>query len=882
MTLNKNNDEILELSQKNIRQDMLLFKEEVLKDIKNVQKVFSVKFAKMEDLLKEQINLYESKVNSFDQRIKNLSNLISSDRTMIEKVEELTQFKDETKDKLITDSIRLTNIETDFKVNIKNIEHILSNSVIYPGLIGFSGKFKSFHDYMDYILNSINELNLFKEKNIHDLIPYKKKIDEALDNVKLQLSHIINTTNEFTIKKINDSEQRIKSMIQLYDDRLQDTRVENAHYAIGLEKKAEDLSKLIKNIYEVKADIYKKLKDEIANVKGDQRYVVKLFSGYKKEFNQIKNKFIELSEFIRDVRFRVNIAPDIKKKEFIDISKKLNFNYKDNISYSGNKRKSLINRTDTFDFKKKFLNKNNDIFESPFNNTQTKNYPNTFELVKRNSMQINTFSKFPNTAIKNFDSVALKEEAKGKNLSDASNKLKLINNNFEKHGLDLNDRSEKKNLNRRNTVAISISKNFNKDFSDFNDKDIKIKSMLSNNEIMKNKKEKDENSLYSSISSDEDKSKSNINNVKEKNNRKESYDKEKSKEKNQYIIKEEDENNISEISEDNKKKKSIKENKNGKEKENKNENKKENKEENKKENREESKVENKVENKGGIKDENKEENKDENIIKDLKNISNNTIKNNEKIQKIEKQNDMEESDVNNEKKIDTINKYDNNLNNKKNQYNKIFSAKNGSKSEKIIKLQINKIDPKEKVNKPERNNTISIININDMFMNQNKANKHTQFINSSRNFLYALSIENNYLKQNQMASNWYPLKNKSNPSLISKPKKLRINSNSFKNLDRIVTSNNIVNSKIEENIDNENINNFEKIYQPYKTFSNFPKIGLDKSEGKTNYINSKIVLLNNNSKKKKINDVANNFLNKKINKTTLNKGPDIYKKINLP
>ena len=68
MTLNKNNDEILELSQKNIRQDMLLFKEEVLKDIKNVQKVFSVKFAKMEDLLKEQINLYESKVNSFAAR----------------------------------------------------------------------------------------------------------------------------------------------------------------------------------------------------------------------------------------------------------------------------------------------------------------------------------------------------------------------------------------------------------------------------------------------------------------------------------------------------------------------------------------------------------------------------------------------------------------------------------------------------------------------------------------------------------------------------------------------------------------------------------------------------------------------------------------------
>ena len=153
MTTNKNDDEILAISQKNLRQDFILFKEQVLKDIKTVQREFSNKFSNMEDLIKDQINIYESKVGIFEQRIKYLSNLITTDRSIIEKIEELNQFKEETKNKLITDSIRITNIETDSKVNIKNIEKILSSSVIYPGLIGYSGKFKSFHDYMDYVLN---------------------------------------------------------------------------------------------------------------------------------------------------------------------------------------------------------------------------------------------------------------------------------------------------------------------------------------------------------------------------------------------------------------------------------------------------------------------------------------------------------------------------------------------------------------------------------------------------------------------------------------------------------------------------------------------------------------------------------------------------------
>ena len=239
MTSNKNEDEIVSISNKNIRQDLLHFKEEVLKDLKVVQREFANKFNGLENILKEQINIYESKVSSFEYRIKNISNLITSDRSLIQKIQELSQFKDEANEKLIKNSIIISTLETDYKGNINNIQNILSSSVIYPSIIGYSGRFNSFHDFMDYVLSEISDLNTFKEKGILDLAPYKKKIDENLEYIKLQVDHIINSSNKFTIKQINDCEERLKSLIHLYDDRLQDTRVENAHYAIGLEKKSE-------------------------------------------------------------------------------------------------------------------------------------------------------------------------------------------------------------------------------------------------------------------------------------------------------------------------------------------------------------------------------------------------------------------------------------------------------------------------------------------------------------------------------------------------------------------------------------------------------------------------------------------------------------------
>ena len=818
MTSNKNEDEILSISTKNIRQDLLHFKEEVLKDIKIVQREFANKFNGMENILKEQINIYESKVSSFEFRMKNISNLITSERSLFQKIQELVQFKDEANEKLIANSIKIANLETDYKGNINNIQSILSSSVIYPGIIGYSGRFNSFHDFMDYVLNEISDLTIFKEKNMLDLAPYKKKIDENLEYIKLQVDHIINSSNEFSIKKINDCEERLKSLIHLYDDRLQDTRVENAHYAIGLEKKSEELSNLIKNVYEAKADIYKKVKDEVSSVKGDQKALLRLYTSYKNEFSSFKDKFIQLSEFIRDVRFRVNIASDANKKDYIGMSKKLNFQNKGNLSFS--RKKNSFFRAESCNLDKN--NKNNDIFDSP-NNTQTNYYPKTFGYNKRNSFQI---QKFSNKLINKFDtSTNSKGSTNQKYNYNSSNRLIKTNNDLQNDLGDIFGSSEKQSHSiRRKTASVSLPNNFNTDFS----QNILNSNIKTNNEIINPKKTKEENSLNSSNSSGDiiDKSKKN---TEEKGKNENNLN------KSGFTITEEDEYNMSEITEENKDQKSIKKKKSSKleikkkinleksiETIPKNENEENNKEKNK--NKVELNKENEIEN-------NKDKDKD----------NNNTNINKENV----------------DKNIISGNNFNTNYKRTNNFNDKIINN-----NENDFKLQVNKNEQKQIENK--KNHRLSIINMSDLFIN--RFNKPAPSLNSPANLYMALSQENKYIKNKPKSGNWKAKNNLSNPSLTYKSNKI----NSTANSREIVNSkNNLVNKKyIDTILDTE-----MKLGNPYKTYSSFPKLKLDGFDSKPK-VNSKIIHLNN--KKKKI-DFTSDFLNRKI---TLNKEPITFKNFN--
>ena len=153
MTENKN--AIPGESQSSIKKDLLRFKDDVLQDIRKIQLSVDDKYSKEDDFIKQTLYKFELKINSFEKKISELSNLIITDNSQKEKIESLFQFQGEIKDTIFKRRAKFNEFEKKTNDDIFRINNILTDSVTYPGMIGNSAKFKTFHEFMDYVIQEI-------------------------------------------------------------------------------------------------------------------------------------------------------------------------------------------------------------------------------------------------------------------------------------------------------------------------------------------------------------------------------------------------------------------------------------------------------------------------------------------------------------------------------------------------------------------------------------------------------------------------------------------------------------------------------------------------------------------------------------------------------
>ena len=335
MTSKESNDPILTLNSKNIKNDILMFKNDALKDFKDAQRKISEKYQSLDLEIKQKLESYENRINTYENKIIQLSNLINTDKTIRDKVENLIEFKEKAEDNMLTEKIRLDNFRNDLKSNVERIDQILKDSVIYPGVVGGICRYKTFHDLIDYILTECSQNLTFREKSILDFKSYKTKLENSISSFNTQINTLLNTTSEYTKNCVKELEEKVKSIFNVYDDRLQESRIENANYAIGLEKATDTLKKELEQLYVIKKELYEKVDIGIAEIKTDNTRVVKLFTGYKKNFHLMQHKFTQLSDFIKDIRFRINIKEDVKRREYSHMSDLINFDKKKKGFYDG-------------------------------------------------------------------------------------------------------------------------------------------------------------------------------------------------------------------------------------------------------------------------------------------------------------------------------------------------------------------------------------------------------------------------------------------------------------------------------------------------------------------------------------------------------------------
>ena len=324
--MNKNIDDNLA---KTIREDLLIFKNETLKEIKLSEKSLLEKYRNTEFSLAEKIQNFENKINQFNDKIIEILAFIENIKDAKNNIDKLLTYKTKSENSIFDLDLKLKSLDKDCHDSIYNISNILKDSVIYPGIIGSTAKFKNFHDLVDFILSYIAKSKQFNEKIQKDVNTNRIRQDNNIEKIKASYDDIASKTKALIVNEIISIEEKNNSFFRLYDEKFQNIRVDNEKYGIAVKNTEQLLNNFkaqMNDIENTKNELLVKFND--INEKSKQ---------HNKEITTIKEKYHSLANYIKNMKFvkRENSQNDIKNDKNNDKENLLSIlNNNDEISSS--------------------------------------------------------------------------------------------------------------------------------------------------------------------------------------------------------------------------------------------------------------------------------------------------------------------------------------------------------------------------------------------------------------------------------------------------------------------------------------------------------------------------------------------------------------------
>lgn len=467
--MEKNGGSPLNINSKKIQNEMIHLKDDILKDLKNFERNYSDKFKSLNKIIDEKLEEFEKRIEVYNQRLFKISQMVVDDRSIKEKIDNISQDKTEIKEQILKIGVKLDKLEKQYDEKIDGIENILNDSVIYSGIIGNKGRFINFHEFIDYMLSQIAKLTITTQKHTSEINSYKGKLESNIQKIKLQNEGILKTANQFSKKLVSESENGIKDIIKLYES--------------DFKKMKEENDKCMNKLEEFNNEIRNKLKSEIETEKikfeEENNKVEKLVSSFEKQINDLKGSYDKINEELKVINEKISINEEIRKME--ENRKELQNKNEENKQIDENEiinkyLKGEISENQFIIYKElmklSYLIKN--IIKDILEKRNNENIKNKHSKKNRNSI-VNNLASYLNSCFNNIISEISNERTKRKTVS---NLLHCVN-------LKLSDK--KKDEQEQHNSMLNIRKNL----SDINFKTLYINNELKiktseNNNFMKN------------------------------------------------------------------------------------------------------------------------------------------------------------------------------------------------------------------------------------------------------------------------------------------------------------------------------------------------------------------------------------------------------------
>ena len=251
MSNNLNHKSPLILDVNYLKQDILFFKNDVLKDLRKLEEKLNIKLNEQKIDNIDQNEICKKKIEDLFSKISHVNSLISDNSNISAKIDHFESFKLKTEENLFTLNSKINKIQKESKDSYYKYEKLFTENIFYPGIIGNNAKFPSFRLFIDFILNNIKTLNEFKEEiKAVDINEFKRKMNSEIQDLKFNINnnysnvkHIIDNNmkqadsmlNTFSFKYDKKFDENNKK-IELYDNKMKDYLNEYENKIILIEK----------------------------------------------------------------------------------------------------------------------------------------------------------------------------------------------------------------------------------------------------------------------------------------------------------------------------------------------------------------------------------------------------------------------------------------------------------------------------------------------------------------------------------------------------------------------------------------------------------------------------------------------------------------------
>ena len=302
------------------------FKTDIVNAISEIEEKATNRMNQIQSTLNSKFSIYQSKIEDIDKTLKEISSKVINLQITNDSFHNILPNQKKFSESLMTYDIRLSNLSKELSnANFKYDKIILDNLII-PGQVGEYCKFKNMKDFILFLSDQIAILNAFKEKTIYDMKNYKEKLDKNYNFLNNKIEASQNASEKLISTRLSIVEKDYKDTIQDYLTQVSEIKIENSKCYALMKDSSNQLKTEIDTMRSLKNEIIAMNDQLIKETKRETESMNDKFLSIKNEFNKINKHFVDLVEFIKDVRFKKNINTDVTKNDLKNLISNLENN----------------------------------------------------------------------------------------------------------------------------------------------------------------------------------------------------------------------------------------------------------------------------------------------------------------------------------------------------------------------------------------------------------------------------------------------------------------------------------------------------------------------------------------------------------------------------